>query len=298
MATPTWKNVSAPGLTGVGALMTGANKLAQSAYKGISDAFTSGGQILQDREDRGIAEEQRAFDRVDDLLKRNLTNQEIAKSLYDAGNQEAKFKLDQKVKNAQIQNSIANASAANARTNLNNQTFGTNKKAAKDLGTLDAAMNSGKYTNADGSTDVSRMLKETGASGENFNIWQQTRQSYTGEAAAKAEAARQKILRQAAATEELKQRRLDAEGGVGEFDSTTRINRSQVQNELENLYPNNPEKVLEEMQKGEGTAYFGGRTFNAETVRNNMKKANKKREKNSLKYAPINTKDIQNLLKY
>jgi len=56
MATPTWRNVSAPGLTGVAALMNGANRLAQTGYKSISDAFTSGGQILEDKKIREEAD--------------------------------------------------------------------------------------------------------------------------------------------------------------------------------------------------------------------------------------------------
>jgi len=118
MATPTWRNVSAPGLTGVGALMTGANRLAQSAYKGISDAFTSGGQILQDREDRGIAEEQRAFKRKGDLLQRSLTNQEIAKGLVDAEQAPALFASQQAQRTAQ--------------TNSANQLFNQRAKEAKE----------------------------------------------------------------------------------------------------------------------------------------------------------------------
>ena len=77
-----WQNTQIPGFSGA---LNAANK-SVSNFGDIVKGFKQG---LLDAKDRKIAAEDRAFKRKDDLLQRDLTNQQIAQGEYEAGNWDA-----------------------------------------------------------------------------------------------------------------------------------------------------------------------------------------------------------------
>jgi len=285
-----WQNTQIPGFGGA---LNAANK-SVSNFNSVVDNFKQG-QL--DKADRKIAAEDRAFKREGDLLNREyaaqqgqLTDQQIVQGLFEQGTRQSIFDSQMATEEQDRKSSVARAFASNAQGNLNNQKATQNKKLVDDMATLTTMQNSGEYDSIDKNgnkkTDFNRMLKDSGASQSAAAKYQEYRGIITGSTSAKKLKAEQDAIRKAAASAELLRRQEEAEGGFGEFDSTARTHRSQVQTELEELHPNNPEKVLSLMQRGEGVGIFGGRTFDADTVRAAAKKANKNTAKTTLTDAP------------
>ena len=120
-----WQNTQIPGFGGA---LNAANQ-SVSNFNNIVDNFKQG-QL--DKADRKIAAEDRAFKRKDDLLQRDVTNQQIAQGLFEADNRQAKFDLAQDAVQARIGSSNANTNAANQRAQINAYTHNQTKKVQED----------------------------------------------------------------------------------------------------------------------------------------------------------------------
>lgn len=98
----TWRNVNAPNYNAaVAAQRTGANLL--SNIGGNTRDFLKSNEIRNRlMEDRGIAAEQRDFDRADALLSRQQTQQAIDKNQFGLYTQQQTFDTSEKAKQAQI----------------------------------------------------------------------------------------------------------------------------------------------------------------------------------------------------
>jgi len=107
-----WQNTQIPGFGGA---LNAANK-SVSNFNSIVDNFKQG-QL--DKADRKIAAEDRAFKRKDDLLQRDLTNQQIAQGEYDFGNRDSDREMELALHNMSLKKGDAAINASNASNRRN-----------------------------------------------------------------------------------------------------------------------------------------------------------------------------------